>query len=344
MGDAIGSKELVHRAFKGDDTPRVPLHLLLGDVEAESRLGDVVDIPCWFKAFNSFLDRGGPFRRGEATLSGWAEGLDVNSFDWPSIGSLEEETSINVEPKVGRFRDKFTQVEFLGPTEYSESSCAPGGMRVGDASLIRHHFDFAVLTKIAPEKADEIHRRFFEMVMEVAGSAAECDGVDSIRIADDFCDYRGPLYHPNFVERSVIPRQVELARAIRRRGKYAVLHADGDITAHFKRLSSDFDAFHPLDLRPKPAPADARAWADDVGMLRRIYPDVVFVSGIPVDLLCSLEVSPLELADVVGYFALKVGRRRLVLANTHRPYPGCALPDFIEKVRAIRAMTGAGAE
>jgi hypothetical protein len=338
MGKTIESKELVHKVFKGEGAPRIPIYFLLADVEAESKVNDVLGIPCWFKAFDLFFEQGGPFRRGETTFSEWAEKLDLDMYDWPPIETLREEAITKVEQIVNRFRDKFTQVEFLGPTEYSEILCAPGGKQVKDVSLIRHHFDFAVLTKIASEKADDLHRRLFEIVKDVAGGVAECDGVDSIRIADDFCDYRGPLYHSSFLERSILPRQIELARMIKRHGKYAVLHADGDITAYLKRLSSYYDAFHPLDLRPKPTLRDAKAWAEDVGRLRRNYPDKVFITGVPIDLLCSREIAPAELVDAVRYFLSKVGREKLILANTHRPYPGWALQDFIDKVQAVRNL------
>lgn len=245
---------------------------------------------------------------------------------------------MKVKQVASRFPDKFTQAEFLGPCEYSESACAPGGKRVGEISLIHHHFDFAILTKLSPEKANELHQRFFEIIENVVKSVAECEEVDSIRIADDFCDYRGPIYHPEFLEKTILPRQIGLAKIIKRRGKYAVLHADGDITPCLKVLSAYYGAFHPLDLRPKPTVTDVKIWADDVGRLRQSFPNNVLITGIPVDLLCNREVSPMELIDVVKYFTSKVGRKKLILANTHRPYPGWSLQDFIEKAWAIKGF------
>ncbi|KPV64968.1 MAG: hypothetical protein AOA65_0682 [Candidatus Bathyarchaeota archaeon BA1] len=64
----ISSKELVHRVFKGEETLRIPLYFLLADPKAESKVNDVIGITCWFKAFNTLLEQGGPFRRGEKHL------------------------------------------------------------------------------------------------------------------------------------------------------------------------------------------------------------------------------------------------------------------------------------
>lgn len=327
---------MVHRVFKGEETPSIPLYFLLADPDKESKINDIVGITCWFKAFSAFLEQGGPFSRDEASFTDWAEKLDVNAYPWPSIDELREETLSKVTQVVNRHSDKFTQAEFLGPTEYSESACAPRSKRLGALSLIHHHFDFAVLTKIASKKADDLHQRFFEILKEIVKSVVECEGVDSVRVADDFCNYRGALYSPKFVKKSILPRQIELAKIVRKNGKYAVLHADGDITTYLEMLSKHFDAFHPLDLRPKPTINDANVWAEEVGKLRQRIRENVFITGVPVDLLCNREISPAELTNMVRYFVEKVSKRRLILANTHRPYPGWTMRDIMDKMESIR--------
>jgi len=66
-----------------------------------------------------------------------------------------------------------------------------------------------------------------------------------------------------------------------------------------------------------------------------LVPESVFFTGIPVDLLCNPDVSAQELVGVAESVIHAVGRNRLILTTTHRPYPGCLFRDFQNKVCAI---------
>lgn len=200
---------------------------------------------------------------------------------------------------------------------------------------VSHQFDFSVLTVLNARKADTIHRRFFDLILDMARRATEYEAVDSIRVADDFCSYSGSTYKPDFTE-TIVRRQIELGRAIIEGGKYSVLHADGDLRRYLAALVEGYSGFHPLDIRPKSTVANAHDWAVELGAVRRSLPEVVFFTGIPVDLLCNRQVSVEEFVDVVRHVIDTVGQDRLILTTTHRPYPGWSFRDFEEKAYAIR--------
>jgi len=314
---------------------RIPLYFWLADPQIEASAGDIVGVRCWFEQLN-FLDKGGPFKRGAETRREWCDRLQPDAYDWPNVADLVTEMERILADTIKVNGSKSFQLEILGPTEYSEYSCSPGmSSKERRMDQVSHQFDFSILSVLDSQKADMIHKRFFDLLLDVATRATEYESVDSIRVADDFCSYTGSTYRPDFTE-TIVRRQVELGRAIADGGKYSVLHADGDIRRYLRALAQGYSGFHPLDVRPKSTVANAHEWAVALGPVRGSLPAVVFFTGIPVDLLCSSEVSAEELVDVVRHVIDSVGQERLVLTTTHRPYPGWSFRDFEEKAYAIK--------
>jgi len=329
----LTSKELVLDAMKGKAT-RIPIYYWLADPALEAKVGDIVGVRCWFRSLN-FLEEGGPFKRGQETRREWCDRLDPGNYDWPSVDALEAEMDEIVAETIQVDSTKSFQLEILGPTEYSEYSCSPG--RTSEArrlDQVSHQFDFSILTILDRQKADLIHRRFHDVLLAVTRQATKYEEIDSIRIADDFCSYTGSVYRPDFTER-ILERQINLGQAIMEGGKYSILHSDGDISTYLTRLSRVYSGFHPLDLQSKSTLTDAREWARRLVEPRRLVPESVFFTGIPVDLLCNPDVSAQELVGVAESVIHAVGRNRLILTTTHRPYPGCLFRDFQNKVCAI---------
>jgi hypothetical protein len=332
----LDSRELVLAAMEGK-APRVPVYFWLADPELEAKVGDIVGVRCWFKSFD-FLEKGGPFRKGNESRREWCERLQPQEYSWPSLDTLFSEMDNIVAETLKVDGGKSFQLEILGPTEISEYSCSQGRNAQGrELGQVSHQFDFSILTILDPRKAETIHGTLSSIILEVAKRAAEYDGIDSIRIADDFCTYNGSVYRPEFTER-IVNRQTELGNVIKAEGKYSVLHSDGNLGKHLSALGSVYSGLHPLDLRSKSSVADALEWAEMLGEARRLIPETVFFTGIPIDLLCNSGVSSLELVDVVRHVVENAGSDRLVLTTTHRPYPGWSFADFEEKAIAIKRL------
>jgi hypothetical protein len=329
-----GSKELILHAFQGRAN-KIPVYYWLADPELEAKVGDIVGVRCWFDEFEIFLREGGPFKRvGEAYRS-WSERLDLDSYPWPNPENLLEEVNRKIEKTIRVNKDKSFQVEIIGPTEYSEYSCAPGQTQEARRlDQVFHRFDFAVLSQLNFDKAIKIHKRFFNLILEGVKRAAENKVIDSIRIADDFCHYGGSVYNPEFTQ-VLLERQAQLATEIKRKGKYAVLHSDGNITPYIDFLSKHFDGLHPLDVCQKSTVSAALAWSLKLGEIRKCLPETTFFTGIPIELLCNKHVSNKELVRVLKSVISNVGTNYLVLTTTHRPYPGWTYYNFEDKVLAI---------
>ena len=330
----MDSRGLVREAMRGKGT-QIPVYFWLGDPRLEARVGDIVGVRCWFNRLE-FLEKGGPFKRGAETRREWCNRLQPDEYDWPTAEDLVAEMDQIVTGTLKVDGTKSFQLEILGPTEYSEYSCSSGKTpEAKRLDQVTHQFDFAVLTVLDPRKADMIHGRFFDLLLEVARRATEYDAIDSVRVADDFCTYGGSIYRPDFTQ-TIIHRHMKLGKAILEGGKYSVLHSDGDLREYLTALAQAYSGFHPLDIMSKSTVADAHEWAASLKELRRLLPEVVFFTGIPVDLLCSSEVSADELVGVVRHVVDSVGRDRLILTTTHRPYPGWSFRDFEQKADAIK--------
>ncbi len=320
------SKKLVCQVFDGIEPIRVPIHLGSTEKDQEARLGDVVVGRAWVPGWSSFLDQGGPFKRGFESLFNWVEDLDIESYRWPAVEDLVEKTLDNYKEQVERYHEKrFVVFSVLGPTEQSEYFCAPTKPDVGRRlQLSRHRFDFSALTKLRSKKASELYGRIASYVLRLVEAGAEIDYVDAVRVADDACSYVGPNYPRDFMDTIYLPWHRRLSDRIRRGGKYAILHADGDLLKHglFTRLAECYDAFHPLDLAPKATLKDALSWIDLILEARRLVGYFkVFFTGLPLDLMFMEHITPEDYVKVPEKLLELNGGRSLVLANTHRPYP-----------------------
>jgi hypothetical protein len=330
----MSSRTLFLEAMRGKAT-RIPLYFWLADPKLEAEVGDVVGVRCWFEHLN-FLEKGGPFRRGAETRREWCDRIQPDAYEWPTTDDLIAEMDGFVDDALKVDPTKSFQLEILGPTEYSEYSCSPGKTpRERKLDQVSHQFDFSVLTLLDPRKAEMIHAQFFKLLLEAAKQATEYDVIDSVRIADDFCSYAGSIYRPDFTQ-AIVRRQVELGQAITQRGKYSVLHSDGDLTKHLTELTQAYSGLHPLDIRSKSTLADSLDWAAALAGVRKLLPHTIFFTGIPVDLLCNPRVSENELVETVKHVIEAVGPERLVLTTTHRPYPGWTFQDFEQKAIAIK--------
>jgi hypothetical protein len=315
--------------------PQIPVYFWLADPALEASLGDIVGVRCWFKSLD-FLEKGGPFKRGDETRREWCVRLRPDEYDWPTPDDLVSEMDCIVADTLKVDSTKSFQLEILGPTEYSEYSCSSGkSSQATRLDQVSHQFDFAVLTILDARKADAIHKRFCDLLLAAARRATEYEAIDSVRIADDFSSYAGSVYRPEFTA-MIISRQIELGRTVMKRGRYSVLHSDGDIRRYLPELAQAYSGFHPLDIRSKSTVPGAHEWASDLASVRQLLPESVFLTGIPVDLLCNSRVSSEELVGVVRHVIDSVGQDRLILTTTHRPYPGWSFRDFEQKAYAVK--------
>ena len=199
-----------------------------------------------------------------------------------------------------------------------------------------HRFDFALLYRINPAKAAELYSRISKYILELVKAASELDVVDAVRVADDMAAYTGPIYPRGFYEELYLPWHRRFTDSVKKRGKHAILHCDGNYMFLLPQLSELYDALHPIDFHPKSSVEDALKWAEIIGKARSLS-SAVFFTGIPIDLLMDPEVGPEDMVCVVRRVLKAHGPRRLVLASTHRPYPGRSYmePQATEKIQAV---------
>ena len=342
------SRELVCRVFEGLEVPRIPLHVESDSKEEEAALGDVVGVGAKFREWRSFYEAGGPFaRRSGEKLLEWADRVEVDSYDWPDVSEVVDEGVKSFESRAREHSGtKFIIYKVLGPTETAESFFAEGVRERRLEGQVLHRYGFAVFLKLRPERAAAIYDKIAEYVLELAKAGAELDYVDAVRIADDCASYGGPLYPPEFLEEKYARWHEEFARAVERRGKYPVLHCDGDlrkvgIAGHLSRV---YRGLHPLDLSPKSTLKDALEWVEAVAEFRERAGEAVFFTGLPVDLIFEDSVGVEEFAKVPGKLLELHGPEGIVLATTHSPYPGRSYGEplprrKIERIREIAWST-----
>ncbi len=343
------SRRLVERVYNGLEPQRVPVHFETVEKRQEAALGDVLLGHAWVPRWSNFFDEGGPFRRGNEDLAKWARELEIEEgYDWPSVDDIVQET-LNVFKESLKDLinlDKFIVLEVIGPTEQSEYFLCPPRPPSGfDLDLAYHTFDFGVLSVIAKEKAKKLCDKVANYVLELIRVGTELDWVDAVRVADDAFTYGGQIYPEWFMEESYVPWHRKFTDEIHRKGKYAILHTDGNVLArnYIKILSEIYDGLHPLDLAKKGTVIDAMRWVSQVVKARKTLKGrTVFHTGIPIDLMMLDDISTSDVLQVVSTFLEKHGRKNLVLSVTHRPYPKRNfLEDLVfEKVKAIRRLVG----
>ncbi len=331
----MNPRELVYRVFDGVEVPRVPMHVESDDKDEEFAFGDVVGIGAKIMAWRKFYVEGGPFRRldGEK-IADWINRIDIDSYEWPSIGDVVADAVKLFKKTAVKYGGKrFVLFKVLGPTETAESFFAPPTKRAGQ---IYHVFGFAMLLKLRPRVAYELYDRISRYLLELVKAGAELDFVDGVRVADDVADYRGLLYPRKFVEEKYLVWHRELASAIRNRGKYPIMHNDGNLVKAgvFKQLTSIYRGIHPLDFTPKATVSDALKWIKLIINARRLCGEgIVFFTGIPVDLVFNDMVSVNDIVGVVSEFIKEHGSRYLVLATTHSPYPGRSYREVLPRAK-----------
>ena len=334
--------------YEGLEPERIPVHFETIEKTLEAALGDILLGHAWVPRWGRFFDEGGPFKRGNRSLKEWAEELDIEEgYDWPSVDDIVRETvdgfrrSLEGLMEVG----KFVIFEVIGPTEQSEYFLCPQKPPSGfSLDLAYHLFDFGVLTVIEREKARKLYDKIAGYVLELIKAGSEMEWIDAVRVADDAFSYTGHIYPEWFMEELYVPWHRRFTAEIHKRGKYAIIHTDGDVLSrnYLKVLSRIYDGIHPLDLAKKGTVEDAMRWVDRVAEARGSAGDAVFHTGIPIDLMMLDSVSPSDVLLVVSALLRKHGKKNLVLSVTHRPYPRRSFLEnhVFEKVRAIRRLVG----
>ncbi|KXB04731.1 hypothetical protein AKJ48_01545, partial [candidate division MSBL1 archaeon SCGC-AAA261O19] len=211
-------------------------------------------------------------------------------------------------------------------------------------SLSRHCFDFSTLREIRPEKARSLYDKVAEYILELVKVGTELDYVDAIRVADDLCSYVGPNYSREFIETDYLRWHREFARIAQKKEKYSKLHTDGNLLVGglMKKLSKIYDAIHPLDFMPKITLTDSLKWVDSIVEARSLSGGMIFFTGIPIEVMFREESSPGQIGETVRKLLQEHGRKRLVLSNTHRPYPGRSFNEAgaILKAKIVKEEAG----
>ncbi|RLE57168.1 MAG: hypothetical protein DRJ40_02285 [Thermoprotei archaeon] len=345
----MNSKRVVYEVFERGEGAWIPMHVESDSKDEEYFLGDVVGIGAKIREWRRYNSIGGPFRRFEnESLTDWCSRVYCDSYPWPSTDDVVNEAVTTFLAEARRYSsEKFIICKILGPTETAEAFFAPPqSSRARELGQIYHRFDFALYLKLRYSEATKIYDRIASYILELVKACAELDIVDAVRIADDVCWYGGTLYNWDFVRDKYLYWHRLFANAIKRRGKYAILHTDGDITRNnlVRELASIYDALHPLDLCPKSTVDAAYRWVGRIIEVRKLLSDLskrtVFFTGLPIDLIFNDSIVVSELTKLVEYFLKMHGKRDLVIATTHRPYPGRSYSEDLprKKVQAVREL------
>ncbi|OYT28132.1 MAG: hypothetical protein B6U94_08880 [Thermofilum sp. ex4484_79] len=315
----MDSKRLVHEVFEEGSAARVPIHVEAEDKRYEYVLGDVLGVGTRISDWRDFYLKGGPFARGNGvSLSEWADSLDIDAYDWPDIDEAVNTAVLKYREKVLRIGvDRFILFKVLGPTETSESFFASKVperlLRLGQIS---HRYGFAVILRLKPKKAIKVYDRISSYLLELIKAGVELEFVDAVRIADDMASYFGPVYPMWFIENHYL-------------------------RWHRVKLAELYDGFHPLDFMRKSTVGDALKWVEAIVEARGMVGEgKVFFTGMPVDLIFSDNVDIQEFLRVPRRLIELHGSRWLVLATTHRPYPGRSYSEELprEKVESVRKL------
>lgn len=336
----MDGRRLVRLVFEGEEGPRLPMHVESDDKGVEAALGDVVGVGARIPAWRRFYEDGGPFHRREGeSLGEWVDRV-VEGYEWPDVDAVVESAVESFRRRAEPFKEgRFIVFKLLGPTETAESFFAqPVEQRY--RGQLRHRFGFGAFYSLRRAEASLIYSRISEYILEAAEAGGEIEWVDAVRLADDAASYSGPIYPRSFYEELYMPWHSRFSAAVKRLGKYAVLHCDGDIRRGglLGRLASMYDGLHPLDLAPKPTLQDGLEWARLVAELRSAAASPVFFTGLPVELLFNDQVGAEEFAEVPSTLVGLHGRRRMVLATTHSEYPGRSYAEqgVSAKIEAVR--------
>lgn len=335
-------RKVVEMVFEGGEPPRPAIQVESNVVEEEYELSDTISFSLRVRSWDKCYIAGGPFRRGPGEeLGKWAERVQqlVDAYEFPED---DVDEMIRRAKELGnRYKpDRFVVCKILGPTETSEMLFAPPVPpdRI-DMEQIWHRYDFMLFLRLRQRKALELYDRVAEYVLRVVERLAEVKEVDAIRVADDVADYRGPMYPAPLLDRYVYWHRA-YARSVELKGKYPLLHCDGNVAKLLQVLG--YRGYHPLDLVKRTTLNDVYKWYDEILKLRSST-KAVFMTGIPIELVFNDLVEVDELLKAIEYFVERHGLAALVLSTTHRPYPKRGYNEVgpREKVLSIRRMFNA---
>ncbi|RLE66925.1 MAG: hypothetical protein DRJ47_01110 [Thermoprotei archaeon] len=338
-----GSRRLVLDLFEKGEADRIPIHVESDSKTEEFLYGDVVGVGAKYHEWRRFYIEGGPFRRktGES-LRNWVDRITLEAYDWPDVDLVVSRALESFEHVAGKYAFKrFILFKVLGPTETAESFFAPGvpeELMLKDQIL--HRYGFAVFLKFKPREALKIYDKIAAYILEIVKAGSEVDYVDAVRIADDIAGYSGPLYPPLLLDRYLYWHKL-YSDAVEKKGKYPVLHCDGDLTRKklLLHLSRIYKGFHPLDLHPKSTVNAARKWVERILEARKMVGEgIIFFTGIPIDLLFNNQLSVRDFLEVPLTLLRKHTSRNLVLATTHSPYPGRSYSEPQVKLKLMHLL------
>lgn len=321
----MNSRELVYKTFHGENT-RPPIHIEADNKDFEVKYSDIIGSRIRIKEWDNFFTQGGPFRKlnGES-LRDWITRIEQIEYDWTSIIEKIPETLDIYRAKVNKLLkyDRFFLLKILGPTETSEGFFVTPPTKRLEGSLA-HRFMFAVLCRLNSKLAFKIYDSIAKVILHLLKAALdEFDFVDGVRIADDCASYTGFIY-PSALLNRYLEWHDKFTRVIKRKGKYAIIHTDGDIRKGniIHKLARCYHGFHPLDIAPKTTVQNALTWVDEIAKLRHEIPERVFFTGLPIELIFNDNISVNDFLRVVSKVIEKLDNNFIVMATTHSPYPG----------------------
>ncbi|RLE90329.1 MAG: hypothetical protein DRJ49_00085 [Thermoprotei archaeon] len=341
----MNSKRLVIKVFEGEGEEVVPLHIESDCKNEEALLGDIVGVGAKVVEWRKFYRKGGPFaRRPHEKLSVWINRVNLEEYEWPEVDEVVRYAVEVFEERAKKYSEsKFIVYKVLGPTETSESFFTRGLSRIRTSlNQVVHEFGFATFLLLNVKKACKLFNKISRYVLELIKAGAEIEYVDAVRVADDVATYGRLLYPQWFIKEHYLKWHKEFSRVIKKSGKYAILHCDGDILINsLREIFRIYDGIHPLDLRPRFSTKDARRWINSIVRAREIVGSrVVFFTGIPIELLFNDSIGVEDIYDIVRMFLETHGREMLILATTHSNYPGRSYkePLVMRKLEAINRL------
>jgi len=337
-------RKLVEMVFEGLEPPRTPLHVESDDKRFEASISDIVSAGAKIGEWRAFYRLGGPFHRLESESVGeWVDRIELEEYEWPDVSRVVEEALTSFTSRIrGLSEGKFIMFKILGPTETVEAFfISPQEGAHARLGQVAHRFSFGVLYTLDEGKARRVYERVASYILEVVKAGSELEWIDAVRVADDALTYSGPAYSLRFLEELYFPWHSRFSRAVHKRGKYFILHCDGDVRkkGFMERLLTMYDGLHPLDLSPKSTLEDSAKWVLEVANLRKLVDeDIVFFTGIPVDLIFNDDVGVCEVVEIPLLLLRMHGSRSLVIATTHSEYPARSYSEELprRKVEAIR--------
>ncbi|MCX8179853.1 MAG: hypothetical protein N3E41_00540 [Thermofilaceae archaeon] len=322
----MDGRRLVQTVMEGLEPPRPPLHVESDDKLLEASFSDALGVGARVAEWRNFFESGGPFRRrDDEKLSEWVDRVKACLYEWPDAADAAlEAVEVFLKKVEGLSEGKFLILKVLGPTETAEGFFAPSRSGRGvELQQILHRFGFGAFYALNSAEALKIYGMISRVILEVVKVGSELQQVDAVRVADDAATYSGPVYSRSFYEEAYYPWHERFVKECRKKGKYALLHCDGDIRLNglIEKLADLYDGLHPLDLRPKSTVEEALKWVEEVASTRRLAGEAVFFTGVPVELVFNDSLSVEEFLKVPRKLLEAHGNKFLVVATTHSEYP-----------------------